>query len=125
MKGTIGWSRESSENAGSHQSSHSVFSLYGRFKSVLELQHSQQYLALTFLSSETTVKDLKLLTQLSALPAFILVLQNKKQDRKPGRLWPKQSVKQFTARVEEHLKRDPLEENCTNLKKENKNHIVV
>lgn len=66
MKGTTGWSQESSEYADGHQSSHSLCSLYGRFKFVLKLQHSQQCLAprnlLTFLSSETAVKDLKLLT---------------------------------------------------------------
>lgn len=85
-----------------------VCSLYGRFESVLKLQHSQQrpapHIPLTFTSSETAVRDLKLLMQLSALPAVIPILQNKKQDRKTGRLWPNQSLKQFTTRVGEYLK---------------------
>lgn len=84
---------------------------------MLKLQHSQQcpapHLPLIFMSSETAVRDSKLLMQLSVLPAVILILQNKKQDRKTGRLWPKQSLKQFTMRVGEYLKRHPPEENCT------------
>lgn len=68
--------------------------LQRRFHSMLKGQHSQwcpaPHVLLIFMSSETAIRDA------TVCIGSILILQNKKQDRRMGRLWPKQSLKQFT-----------------------------